>query len=73
MFRNLEAEMKRNSINRETLAKTINKSYQTTMKKLNGQTPFTFDEVWKIRERLFPNLKLDYLFEMNNDPVESEA
>ena len=64
MFRNLEAEMTRASINSEVIAETIGKSYNTTRSKISGKKPFTLDEAAAIKKKLFPGFSLDYLFEV---------
>ena len=63
MYRNLEAEMVRESITRKDLAKTLDVRYATIIDKLKGRYSFTLDEAFKIRNRYFPHLSFEYLFE----------
>lgn len=63
MYRNLEAEMARHSIKRKNLSDEIGVKYSTISDKLNGRTPFTFDETVKIKKTFFPELPLEYLFD----------
>lgn len=63
MYNNLIAEMSRNHISRYKVAETIEKSYNQTRAKINGDSPFTYDEALTVQENLFPNLDIKYLFE----------
>lgn len=63
MFRNLEAEMTRKGISRQDLAELIGVSYNTARNKIKGNNRFFFDEAYKIKEELFPEYSLEYLFE----------
>lgn len=69
MYHNLRAEMARHNIDRATLAKKVNMKYSTISDKLNGRTPFTFDETIRIKETCFPHLPLEYLFEKKEEGV----
>ncbi|HUM44362.1 MAG TPA: helix-turn-helix transcriptional regulator [Fervidobacterium sp.] len=62
MFPNLKAEMARNNIKSMTLAEILGISYDSVINKINGKTDFTRSEIFKIRDTLFPDLSLDYLF-----------
>lgn len=68
MFRNLEAEMARNRINKNDLAKLLEVRYATVLDRMNGRYRFYFDDVLLIRDTFFPKLTLEYLFE--NDKQE---
>lgn len=70
MFKNLEAEMIRASINSEMVAKTIGKSYNSTRMKINGKKPFTVDEAMLIKKELFPAFSLDYLFAKDEEKAQ---
>jgi hypothetical protein len=63
MYRNLVAEMARNQVDRYAIAKAIGKSYNQTREKINGKSPFTYDEALTIQEAYFPDVDLKYLFE----------
>jgi plasmid maintenance system antidote protein VapI len=62
VFPNLKAEMARNNIKSMTLAEILGISYDSVINKINGKTDFTRSEIFKIRDTLFPDLSLDYLF-----------
>lgn len=62
MYNNLIAEMARKHMDRFKVAETIGKSYNQTREKINGKSPFTYDEALTIQETLFPDLDIKYLF-----------
>ena len=64
MFPNLLAEMARNNITQEQLQAATGRNKSTISEKLNGKREFTLIEIKNIRDKLFPNLSLDYLFEI---------
>ena len=66
MFPNLRAEMARNNIKAARLAELLEISYDTVINKLNGKTDFTRSEIFKIRDKCFPNLEIEYLFDAEN-------
>ena len=63
MLSNLIAEMARIGINRSDLAKATGLSYGTILKKVNGEYEFDMSEAKKIKQKFFPDLSLEYLFE----------
>lgn len=63
MFPNLLAEMARNNITQEELQIATGRNRSTISDKLNGKREFTLVEIKNIKDKLFPNLSLDYLFE----------
>ena len=63
MYFNLEAEMSRSGIKNDDIAKVIDKDERTVRNKKAGITPFTFNETILIRDKFFPKLTLEYLFE----------
>lgn len=62
MLNNLSAEMARNGVKAELLAATLGVSDRTIRLKLAGESEFSFYEAEKIRDVLFPSLRLEYLF-----------
>lgn len=62
MLRNLKAEMARSSVSTEMIMDVLGKSDKTTRDKINGKSSLYFSEAVKIRDTLFPNLSLEYLF-----------
>lgn len=61
-YSNLEAEMGRYEISISMISNTINRSYDTTRKKVKGKSRFKIGESIKIQKKYFPNMALDYLF-----------
>ena len=62
MFGNLLAEMARIRISGKDVSKDI-MSYGSWKNKIAGTTEFTLAEMVALREKYFPNLTLDYLFQ----------
>lgn len=60
---NLKGEMAKKGVSIEELAKLLNIHRNSVANKLNGDTPFTIDEAFKIHEAYFPQLSLNFLFE----------
>lgn len=63
MFHNLRAEMARQSLNIRKVAAVINVCPKSLGAKLSGKTEFTRIEMVTIKNQLFPNQSLDYLFD----------
>lgn len=59
---NLKAEMAKRDITIEEIAKTLGIHRNSVANKLNGITPFTVEEAFKIQAVFFPDLELKYLF-----------
>ena len=75
MYRNLLAEMARRGITKKDLAKCLGMRYPTIVDKTNGRSRFYLDEAFKIRDQLFPDVALEYLFEIEkkqNSLIERE-
>ncbi|MCR8658950.1 XRE family transcriptional regulator [Paenibacillus endoradicis] len=66
MFRNLEAEMARNGVNKGDFAKFLGVRYATVIDKTKGRNRFYLDEASKIQRHFFPNCTIEYLFEQDN-------
>lgn len=64
MFPNLEAEMARRHINKNSLSKKINMPPTTLGHKLNGKSKITLLECISIRNAVDAELSIDYLFEI---------
>lgn len=67
MYPNLDAEMARRKITRQTLAKELRITPSTLSFKLNGKTVLTLAECIEIRNVIDPKLSIDYLFASNDD------
>ena len=61
-MKNLKAEMQRNGLTVWDIVETIGCSEKTARNKINGETDFTSPEAEKVRNRLFPGLRMEYLF-----------
>jgi len=62
-YNNLKAELVRINLDQKKLAVELNIAERTLSFKLSGKSPFTVDEMWFIKNKYFPNLTLDYLFQ----------
>ena len=62
MFGNLLAEMARNRLSGKEISKDV-MSYRSWKNKITGTTEFTLSEMVVLRNRWFPGLTLDYLFQ----------
>lgn len=71
MYRNLRAEMARESITMVDISEYLNVRYATVNDKVNGKYRFYYDEALMIKKHFFPNCSLEYLFE-KEEQVESE-
>lgn len=59
---NLNAEMGRYGVSVSMIAKTINKKYDTALKKVRGKSRFKIGESMNVQKEHFPKLALEYLF-----------
>ena len=62
-YTNLLAEMTRTNITQQDIAIVLNKTVLTVSTKISGKYPFTLDEAVKIKENLFNDKDISYLFE----------
>ena len=62
IYRNLDAEMSRQKITNEDIAKILNKNISTITAKLNVPDRIKLSECLKIKNEFFPTLEIDYLF-----------
>lgn len=70
MYKNLEAEMARQKITKTNLSKLLEVRYATVLDKMSGKSRFFYDEANKIKNSFFPDLSLEYLFELEDEVVE---
>lgn len=61
-MRNLSAEMARFGISNADIQAVLSCSSKTVANKLNDATEFSISEAIKIRDTLFPGLRIEYLF-----------
>lgn len=63
MYRNLRAEMARNEISIKELAEFLKVRHATISDKINGKYRFYYDEAKAIKDKYFPEMPIEYLFE----------
>lgn len=62
-YQNLRAEMGRNNIGICEMAKDLSCNRDTLSRKLSRKSPITLEEAFKIQQRFFPDLDINYLFD----------
>lgn len=67
MFPNLRAEMARQKLTSKRTAEESGINERTFSNKMTGRYPFNHREMIAIRDRFFPNMTLDYLFETEEE------
>lgn len=72
-LRNLEAEMKRKGISRSDIADTLNVSYRTVHSRFNGESEWSYTDCVKVRDKYFPDMTLEYLFQIDNSDSGEEV
>lgn len=65
MLSNLSAEMARYGVSVMDIANALGVTDRTVRSKLAGEHEFSFYDAEKIRDKLFPTLRLEYLFREN--------
>ena len=71
MFNNLLAEMVRNKISKRDIATCLEVSEKTARNYLNGSTKISWNDTLKIKNTYFPNLSLEYLFEIKDEQTKN--
>lgn len=66
-YSNLKAELARRGISMEEVSKVLNIHRNSVANKINGETSFTVEEAFKIQNRYFPKMSMDYLFATEED------
>ena len=64
MYRNLLAEMARKNITKKEIANFLDLRVATICDKIKGKYSFKLDEAFKIKKEFFPQLSVEYLFEV---------
>lgn len=67
MYKNLNAEMARNGIKSEDIAEVLGISKTSMDNMLYGKVKFSVVDAIKVKNRLFENLSVDYLFETEGE------
>lgn len=62
MYQNLKIELAKRDITNRKVAATLNIHENTVAYKLNGDGSFSIEEAFILKDELFPNLDLKYLF-----------
>lgn len=63
VYQNLKAEMARQNLTKRDLARGLNTAERNIRNRFNGKTPFSIPEAFAIRDKFFPGISLDYLFQ----------
>lgn len=63
MYPNLEGELKKRNITRQKMAYDLNWNIATVSQKLNKKDRLKLNEAYTIRDRYFPGMEIEYLFE----------
>jgi len=66
-LKNLKAEMARNGLVIDDIARAIGRANRATASKIRGESPFTFSEAKAVRDEFFPGMSLEYLFASTNE------
>ena len=61
-MKNLKAEMARTGVSKEDIMNLLGCSLRTVDNKLDEITDFTIPEAFKIRDTIFRNMRMEYLF-----------
>lgn len=64
---NIEKEMRRFNVTYFDIQQVLNCSEKTVRNKMQGVTDFTYSEVRNIRDKLFPGMNLEYLFNRHDN------
>lgn len=59
---NLRGEMAKRRVSIEDIADLLGIHRNSVANKVNGESPFSFEQSVKIQEKFFPDLELKYLF-----------
>ena len=67
-MKNLLAEMARSGVQIQDIQNLLGCTDRTVRNKLDGKTEFSVNEALKIRNALFPGLRVEYLFAETFEP-----
>lgn len=71
-MKNLSAEMARFGVSNADIQAVLSCSSKTVTNKLNDATEFSISEAIKVRDTLFPGLRIEYLF-ARTDTVQTDV
>ena len=66
-YMNLKAEMTRENVTQEQAAKHLGMTSNNFSMKVREKVPFTIPEIKSLRDEFFPNARLDYLCQTNDE------
>lgn len=66
-MKNFEAEMKRYGVTLSDIQAVLGCAERTAWNKVYSKTDFTLPEAFKIRDSLFPTLRMEYLFAQDSE------
>ncbi len=66
-MRNIEKAMPQFNVTYFDIQQVLNCSEKTVRNKMQGVTDFTYSEVRNIRDKLFPGMELEYLFDRHDN------
>lgn len=66
-MRNIEKEMRRYNVTYFDIQEVMNCTEKTVRNKMQGVTDFTYSEVRNIRDKLFPGMSIEYLFDRHDN------
>ena len=61
MYKNLQAVMAKENITQREIAEYLGIHENSMGNKVSGKTPFTIEEVFKMKERFFPQYDIQFL------------
>lgn len=67
-YPNLASEIAKRGIKKKDIALCIGVCVKSWNNRFNGRIPFTWPEVVTIRNRFFPGVDLEYLFQRSDSP-----
>lgn len=67
MFTNLEVELTRKQLSKKDLSSLTEIEYKTLLNKMSGKTLFNCKDMMNIKNKVFPELTIDYLFDESVD------
>ena len=73
MLKNLQVEMLKEDVNQKMIADFLKVDVRTVRNKISGKTDFGYPEAVQIRNKFFPNVKLEYLFADEEDKPKKTA
>ncbi len=71
LYPNLEAEMTRMGYTKDDIGKCLNLHASGVYQMLSGKRKLSISRAFKIRDSLFPGMRVDYLFDTKPQPFEN--